>query len=170
MAKFAAIDLGFAHSGVAICVKDPRITEGFFVEEVACFDTKGGGKNRVHKYKAEEDIARAESMISNIRDMLVRHSVEAVAVEIPTGGAQGARANRAMGVVTGTIAALRVFMPTVAFEWIIPDNSKKHVFNRKTVSKQEVIDWADSSFDIDWPKDARGKNVKKQRGDSRAKA
>lgn len=58
-------------------------------------------------------------------------------VEMPTGGAQGARPNRTMGMATGVVAAV-LEATGLAFEVVTPAQVKKAATGKRDGSKEEV--------------------------------
>ncbi len=97
---------------------------------------------------ADDDAERCAFLALEIRSFLDATQPQAVIVELPSGGAQGARANRAMGMSTGMIATVLALTRYPA-EWVTPQAVKKAAAGRRDASKQAVEQSVRQRFQ--WP-------------------
>jgi Holliday junction resolvasome RuvABC endonuclease subunit len=123
-----AVDAGFAATGWAI------VSGGQFVVGDVIV-TKAEGKKKAVR-KADDDIERCQEIVRVLETMCRAYKVEALVVEIPTGGAQSARAMRGMGLVTGVLAALTELLG-LPVEWVSPGQVKALAGSR-LATKQQV--------------------------------
>lgn len=108
----AGIDLGFRKTGIAIIHLLPaadHLVSAITVEP----------KQVVHQHVLSGDFDAIMEMYQQLRDHLVKHRVEGLFIEFPTGGSKSGRASRCMGMAT----AIGVFLirdNNFAFEAYIP--------------------------------------------------
>jgi hypothetical protein len=95
MAVFVGIDVGFRKTGL-VAVRDNRLLEAETVK----------GEAADGEFVLERDLQALQSLTTGIRGFLARHPANGIFVEMPSGGAQGARANRCMGLATALLWAL----------------------------------------------------------------
>jgi len=114
-----AIDVGFAASGMAVFDISKSPAE---LLHVACSRPKKDTKK--HHYVADSDVDRVRRMTSDIKHVVDTYNICLFIVELPSGGAQGARANRCMGIATGMIATL-VEMYGIGVDWRTPGETRK---------------------------------------------
>lgn len=149
--RFLSIDVAFASSGlVAFEVQDGKLIPryaGTILSEPA-----KKGKRRF-TYKAEEDMNRCQILAQGVLKAVDEYKVQAVVMEIPNGGALGARAARTLGAATGIMATLAMLAP-IPYVPVFPDDWHQTVIGRtKKIQKQEVIDWVSKTWpDFPWPK------------------
>lgn len=132
------------------------IDAGFVATGVSVFDVTGGGCKFIEAFcirteksvkkkairVADDDCERVRIIVSTLDEMLsqwIETNQVFMAVEIPTGGAQGARANRTMGIITGAMVALSV-LRWVPVEWVTPTEVKIAVTGKKSACKDEIMD------------------------------
>jgi len=101
---------------------------------------------------ADSDVERCQVILRELTRTFCDHRPKALAVELPTGGAQGARANRCMGMATA-IAACIVDDWGLPCAWVTPQEVKKAVTGQRNASKQQMIGAIRSGYpELQWPK------------------
>lgn len=134
------IDAGFAATGlVAIDLAENRVTAS------ACVRTQKTAAKRGLRV-ADDDAQRCAVLAERIEAFLIAYKPQAVIVELPHGGAQGARANRAMGMATGMIAAVLV-LSDHPVEWVTPAAGKRAATGSNRGSKADVEAAVRARFD-----------------------
>lgn len=127
----AGIDVGLVATGLVLvdCASTPP--------RVVRYDTlrteRQAGKHGLRV--ADDDARRAGDLARWLRDRL--GGAMGVVAELPTGGAQGARATRSMGLSTGVVVAT-VALSGLPAEWTTPGDGKKAATGRRDGSKAEV--------------------------------
>lgn len=86
---------------------------------------------------ADDDADRAQQLARFLWAVIQEWRPAGVVVELPHGGAQGARANRAMGMATGIVAAV-LEVAALPTEWVTPQEVKRAATGRKDASKADV--------------------------------
>lgn len=132
--NIAAIDIGFAGSGVAV-IKVTASEES--VVELACVRT-GPSKNKKSLYKAHDDVHRCGVIALGIQRVLDRTRAEAVVCELPHGGGQSAMAVRCMALASGVIGAMVPLLKLPA-EWYTPHETRRAATGYTAASKEDVI-------------------------------
>ena len=94
------LDLAFVATGWVVV--DPRT---FNLLGFGCITTKKEQKRRGIRV-ADDDFRRCSDLARGLFQVLEGYLVKGIVAEIPTGGAQGARSNRAMGMATGVLSAV----------------------------------------------------------------
>jgi len=141
MVKILAIDIGFASTGMAVlCVHQDGRAE---LHDARCLHTKPEHKKR-GIYVSHDDTRRGREITRGIWEYLMLNDCKGIVVELPSGGAQGAKANRAMGIATGVMAALPTIIK-MPVEYITPAESRKAAIGACTAPagqniKELVID------------------------------
>lgn len=115
-----AVDVGFVSSGVA--VMEWR-TPDWVLTELYCLKTKPSPRRRRLRV-ADDDASRVQDMAGEISRIVQRASIFRMAVELPSGGAQSARAMRSMGLATGMIATIAALL-SLKVEWYSPGETRK---------------------------------------------
>ncbi len=115
------------------------------------FRTKPSPKKRGIRV-ADDDAERCQELARFLIDTIRTCRPAGAVVELPSGGSQGARANRAMGMATGVVVAV-LEMAELPAEWVTPGDVKKAATDRRDASKEavqeavrEAFDWGDC-----WP-------------------
>lgn len=112
-----AIDAGFTAMGWALVV-------GREVVKVGCIRTRPPSGTRKREVRvASQDVERTQFLARKLRTVINENAVAGMVVELPGGGAKGARANACMaraGAVVATLAEL-MGLPT---EWVAPLDAK----------------------------------------------
>lgn len=137
--RLLAIDAGFAAMGIVVA-EGPHV---LYAETVRTERTAKRRRIRVADDDAERCMQLARRLLWVIRALGVAGAV----VELPHGGAQGARAARAMGMATGAVAAVLESMSLPA-EWMLPGEVKAAVAGRRDATKQDVA--AAVKAKLDW--------------------
>ena len=133
--KILAVDIGFAATGMALF----QVTKaGEILVTVQCV-REDEDKSKTHTYAAEVDVERTSRSVRKILDFIKLHDVKRIVCELPSAGAQGARANRCMGIATGMIAAV-VQSCELAVEWYTPTEVKNAAVGKPSASKDEMMD------------------------------
>jgi len=103
---------------------------------------KGAPPGKAHIYKSDIDCQRAQYLASEVRKLVADWGPLLIVVELPHGGAKGARAARCMGIATGVIGALGAVWKDRGYpviRWITPGDGKVAALGKKSGSKAEVI-------------------------------
>ena len=132
--KILALDVGFASAGMAVMDLLGGRAELFHTE---CLHTKPEAKKR-GIYVAHDDVRRTAYLTREILRVYLDNSCKGPVVELPSAGAQGAKANRCMGIATGMIAAM-VELVRCPAEWITPQESRTAAIGRATAPKGEDV-------------------------------
>lgn len=127
------IDAGFTATGlVAVKLHPDRLA----VVAVEVVRTQPSGRKRGVRV-ADDDAERATTLFDGVREFLGGAAAAGAVVELPTGGARGARANRTMGIATAAVCAA-VRGADVPVEWVTPRAVKVAAGGRPAASKAEV--------------------------------
>lgn len=138
MTTILAIDAGFAHMGVVVADGSQILfTQTIHTE-------KASGKKGIRV--ADDDVERCQTLARFLSDVITQHKPEGAIVEFPSGGAQGARANRAMGMATAAVAAV-LEMHRLPVEVVTPQAVKKASTGRQDGSKEQVEETVRQRFD-----------------------
>lgn len=154
MTRLLGIDAGFAKMGAVIVELsdvgdgDPAPRQILFAETCRTEPTPRKRGVRV----ADDDAERCQKLARFLLDIICTHNPAGAVVELPSGGAKGARSNRAMGMATGVVVAV-LEMAELPVEWVTPGDVKKAATDRRDASKEavqeavrEAFDWGDC-----WP-------------------
>lgn len=131
------IDAGFVSTGISVFEVGKG---GCKFLEAKCIKTEKSSKKRGLRV-ADDDSERIRVIVAGIDEIYSKYASSNdifIAVEIPTGGAQGARANRTMGIITGAIVAF-ITLRNVPVEYITPNEVKLAVTGRRNASKEEIM-------------------------------
>lgn len=144
-----AVDIGFAVTGWVSVTRSASDPSRY---EVSLYSSSKNNNNNNKKAKvrvADRDAVRCQELARFLFDAIRESKPSGVIVELPTGGAQGARANRCMGMATGIIASVIEIFQLPA-EWVTPNEVKGIVPGAgKAVSKREVQNHVINA--LDWP-------------------
>lgn len=124
-----ALDGGFTATGWAVLRNGLVIAAG-------CIRTERSAKKKTLRV-ADDDAARCQHLARTLAGIIEEHSIAGIVAELPSGGAKGARANRCMGLATGTLAAV-VEQSRLPAEWLTPGDVKKTVTGARAASKKAV--------------------------------
>jgi len=159
MALVLGIDAGFQALGIVVVRLQPR-GDGVVGYERLVLHGEAVKTERTSKKRgirvADDDAERCQQLAQALKRVIETWKPAGAVVELPHGGAQGARANRAMGMATGVVtSALSILdVPT---EWVTPGDVKKAATGRKDGSKEAVQEAVQRMFrwhDGTWPKQA----------------
>lgn len=131
--RVAGIDPGMRNSGVAVATYDLD-TGGYDIDHVAIVQTQRQVTKMVRQNS--DDYRSAREMIRGVDKVLVKHGVQFVFAELPT-GAQSARAMFAFGITTAIMAGL-----TPPLIQVTPSEVKLASAGKKTATKEEMMQWA----------------------------
>jgi len=123
-----AVDAGFTATGYAV-VKAGRILT------CGCFRTKRS--NRKHGLRvADDDAERSRAIARELMAICKQHDVRGIIAELPSAGAQNARAATCMA-RAGTIVVVVSELANLPSEWV-PPSAVKAVAGRSDASKLDV--------------------------------
>ena len=140
------IDAGFANAGVTAFL----VSKGKLRLINAAVITTEQDERKKEMRKSDDDIERLKKMTTDMDEFIksvdillnrkfgVNKIKHFIAAEFPTGGAQGSRANRCMGMATGQLVSYLI-VTGIPFEQVTPAQVKSIVKNKKSVSKDDVI-------------------------------
>ncbi len=138
MAIVMGVDAGFTHMGM-VAVENGKVIDYQTVR------TEKTAKKRGIRV-ADDDAERCMKLAEGLFKFIDKHKPAGAFVELPTGGAQGARANRTMGMATAVVVCV-LHLAEVPAEWITPMAVKKAATGRKNASKEEVQKAVINSFE-----------------------
>jgi len=124
------VDPGFVATGVAVY----DIEQGVLVECQTVRTAPSPAKRNL--LKGSDDMRRAKEIAAMVA-RVIRQYPGFIAVEIPTAGSKSGRAARAMGIVTGMMAAIEHIMEVPA-EYYTPGDVKFHATGSRNASKAQV--------------------------------
>lgn len=135
--KVMAVDAGFRACGIVVMELGPNLE--WRIVDMRCPVTTGRAK-KLGVRVADADTSDAEAVAFRIFATIRAHSIKHLVVELPSGGARGARPNRCMGIATGIIAAV-VMAEGLVREYYTPMETRRAAVpgTSRSISKQEVI-------------------------------
>lgn len=148
------IDAGFTHTGISVF----KVINGH-TKFHKCLTVKTEKTEKKKQVRvADDDAERIMKLILEM-DKFLAECVEGdnkvyCVVELPSAGAQGARALRAMALITGAIVTY-VTVKNIPTEYVTPNDVKIAVTGKKTASKDEIMDtmrWMLRSYSGQLPK------------------
>lgn len=140
MSRVLGIDAGFTAMGVVV-------VEGRKVLYAHAFRTERTSKKRGVRV-ADDDTERCRHLANFLHTTVTAFEVKGAVVEMPHGGAQGARASRAMGMATGVVAAALELL-CLPFECVTPGDVKQAATGDRSASKKDVQVAVEQQFDWD---------------------
>lgn len=144
VSRVLGIDAGFAAMGIVV-VEGRRV-----LHYDTCRTQRTATKRGIRV--ADDDAERCATLATFLGDVIKEWQPAGAVVELPSGGAQGARANRSMGMATGVVVATLELL-RVPTEWVTPHMVKMATAGRKDASKQAVQDAVRRRFEwTSWPK------------------
>lgn len=133
------IDAGFTHTGVSIF---KSVGGKLMYSSGDTFTTEKREKKKQVRV-ADDDADRIMKLILDLDKFLSENGCYDgdmyCVIELPSAGAQGARALRAMALITGAIVTF-VTLKNIAVEYVTPNDVKIAVTGKKTASKDEIMD------------------------------
>lgn len=136
MIRVAGVDLGFRVTGVALADITPQgalVAAGAYCVKTA----QDPGKKSM--FVSHQDADCAEHLAKHLVELLNQPAIQLVCVELPHGGAKGARANRCMGIATGVMASVRMVLKR-SMEYYTPRDTRIAATGTDEATKQQVID------------------------------
>ena len=135
--KILALDVGFVATGAAVFVQNGPTA--WVPMEMLCVKPQDPGKEKKRGiYKAHLDAERVALMVRGLEQVMARHEIRHLVAELPSGGAQGARANRCMGASTAMIVTLAEARRLSA-EWFTPEQTRTAALGQPTKGKADKI-------------------------------
>ena len=140
MSLMIGIDAGFVATGWVVA-------DGRRIIDAGVIRTERQARKTAVRV-ADDDAERCAILARELRGVLDEHAPAGAVVELPTGGAQGARAIRTMGMATAVVVAVLElsFLPA---EWVTPQMVKKASAGHKGASKEDVAAGVLRAFE--WP-------------------
>lgn len=131
MGLVAGLDTGLVATGLVLvdCAAIPPV----ILRHATLRTERQAGKRGLRV--ADDDARRASELAVWLGDRLA--GAIGVVAELPTAGAQGARANRSMGLSTGVVVAT-VALAGLPAEWTTPGDGKRAATGRRDGSKADV--------------------------------
>jgi len=129
MPKILCLDAGFKSMGWAVL-------ENGDVIDCNVFRTKETGRKGAVRV-ADDNAERVMDLTRRLRDLIREHKIVGLLVEMPSGGAQSAKAMASMA-RSATIAASMAAFFDLPYEWITPADVKVAAAGTRTASKEEV--------------------------------
>lgn len=118
------------------------------IDEVGVFSPVKSTAKQVRQNS--KDIERAYELSFELFNLVRNTGPHAIFIEVPV-GSQSSRAMASYGICIGIIAALKATLTYPAFE-VTPTEVKLAATGTKTATKQQMIDWATSTYpDANWP-------------------
>jgi len=142
--RVLGIDAGFAAMGLVVA-QDGRV-----IHYDTCRTERTAKKRGIRV--ADDDAERSQELARFLHDAIDEWRPAGAIVELPTGGAQGARANRSMGMATGIVVTV-LELSRLPAEWVTPDDVKRAATGRRNASKADVQAAVRRHFEwADWPR------------------
>lgn len=140
MSRILGIDAGFACLGLVVMA-------GEQVLHAEAVRTEPAQRKKALRV-ADDDAERCQFLARELARVIDTWKPAGAVVELPSGGAQGARSHRTMGMATAVVASV-LEITGIAAEWVTPLGVKKAAAGRKDASKAEVAtavrEWLDWS-------------------------
>lgn len=134
--RVMAVDAGLQGMGVVVA-------EGRTIIYAGTSRTQKSGKRGLRV--ADDDADRCQQHARFLLGVIREWRPAGAVVELPGGGARGARANRSMGMATGVVAAI-LEATGLPVEWVPPADVKKAAGGRRDASKAEVEEAVRKAF------------------------
>lgn len=137
------LDVGFKNMGWALMENGCVIKYGVFTTEKAKKKTT----------RTADDYAwRSAALTSQLEDCIKENGVKGVVGELPSGGAQNAKAMAQMNMATAIVSTACQILK-IPCEWTTPGDVKMAVTGRKAASKEEIMDTVRNKLfpHIVWP-------------------
>jgi Holliday junction resolvasome RuvABC endonuclease subunit len=117
------------------------------VLDVGCIKTEPENKKR--KIRKGDDSVRRVSEINNMLQSLIeQYHINYILTELPH-GSQNASAARMIGYVVGMLQTWSDSL-RIGIEWYSEDDVKKYLFNRRSVTKSEMINKIKTKIKVNW--------------------
>lgn len=133
MRNILAIDVGFSNMGFAVVnPKRTAVDCGVFVTEKSAKKT-----TRV----ADDYATRSGQLAKQIAGIIHSNEICGIVAELPSGGAQNAKAIAQMNMATAILSSVASLL-NVPCEWTTPSEVKRAMTGNKTASKNEIMESA----------------------------
>lgn len=132
--RMLGIDPSLTHTGYAVVEIDTAKRQIIRVLEMDTIVTAPTKVKQVRK--SSDDMHRARTHASALRDVIERYDVKFGAAEIPSGG-KSASAAKAFGIALGLLASLPIPLIEVS-----PAEVKMASVGSKTADKEDIMRWA----------------------------
>ena len=129
-----AIDVGFASMGCCVLCIKPK---GYALVYKCVIATKASPK-KLSIRSADDNVRRCREITRSVVDLISKHNIKVVALEMPSMGAKSALAMRGMGLACGIIGALDIVYDSIPFLYATPTDVKMAMTGTKNASKEEV--------------------------------
>lgn len=117
------------------------------VIDSGCIKTEPEAKKR--KIRDGEDTARRITEINNVLEVIRPwYNVSHIVSEVPS-GSQNSKAAKAGGIVLGIIQTY-ADMAGLGIEYYLEREVKQYIFNRKTATKDEMIQFIKRRYHVPW--------------------
>jgi len=138
-----------------ILTNDPSFTawgyvvltpEGVIVDQ-GCIKTEPEHKKK-HIYVADDRVRRAREIVKTLLDIIRKYDIKLIISELPH-GSQNAQAAVMIGAVMALLVAVAECL-NIPAEFYNESDAKKTLLNKKSASKEEVIDAIDKIYNVKW--------------------
>ena len=127
-----SLDVGFSATGYVIWENN---------KPVACGVVKTESTTKKTVRTADDNSSRSMEMANAFKRIIKEHDVKGIVGELPSGGAQSARAITHMALATGVVSAVAA-MAGIPCEWCTPIDNKKVMTGKRSASKEEMMNEA----------------------------
>lgn len=127
-----SLDVGFSSTGYVVWEDNKPIACGVIKTE-----TTTKKSTRV----ADDNASRSMEMANALNGIIKRYQVKGIVGELPSGGAQSARAIAHMALATGIVSSVAA-VTGVPCEWCTPIENKKRLAGSKSASKVDMMNAA----------------------------
>jgi Holliday junction resolvasome RuvABC endonuclease subunit len=127
------LDVGFRATGWAVCGPDGPVACGVIRTEPSA--------KKLKVRTADDYSIRAAKMARELHNIIRAYNVARVIGELPSGGAQNARAMAMMNMATAVVAAV-VELNELPSEWATPGDVKLALCGKKSASKDDMMNKA----------------------------
>ncbi|MCP4597027.1 crossover junction endodeoxyribonuclease RuvC [Neptuniibacter sp.] len=139
-----SLDVGFSKCGWAVYKHRQPVACGCIITE----------KSKKKQTRVSDDYAYRSAMIAQGLQQIVGHyGSGGIVGELPSGGAQSAKAMVQMGMATASVASAASIMG-LPVEWTSPSDVKLAVTGSRKATKEEIMDAIATKYD--WEKMVKG--------------
>ncbi|MFZ5815342.1 MAG: crossover junction endodeoxyribonuclease RuvC [Bacillota bacterium] len=132
------LDVGFQALGIVVA-------QGRTILHATAIRTERTARKRGVRV-ADDDVERCRQLAAGLLEVIRRFRPAGAVAEMPNGGAQGARANRSMGMATAVVATL-LEVEGLPLEAVTPLEVKKAAAGRKDAAKEDVQEQVAKRFE-----------------------
>jgi len=125
-----SLDVGFKNLGWALWEKGQ-------LQDMGCIVTDKSARKTTRT--ADDYAFRAAQIARNLNGLIKDYSVQAIVAELPSGGAQSAKAMVMMGMATAVVSSVASVLNLPA-EWCTPNEVKLAVSGKRSATKDEIMD------------------------------